>query len=197
MRASFDPLPLGELDDQALVERCRAELPYGLEAYSEILRRYETLVFTTALRMIQSRLDAEEITQDAFLTVYHKLHGFEGRSSFKTWLFRIMINLCLRRRSKIVTREKRNLEISQENLANLHHKEHSQGRQEELSAQLNEALDALEPEQREIVILKYISGLSLNEIAELQQAGLSATKMRLYRALEKLKEAYKALQNDA
>ena len=64
---------------------CQDELPYKLDAYREIVRRYESIVYNPSVKMIGSVPDAEEVCQDAFLRVFHKLHQFEGRSAFKTW----------------------------------------------------------------------------------------------------------------
>ena len=89
---------LSEWTDQELVERCQAIQPLDLSAYQELVRRHESLVFNTCLKIIRSYQDAEEVCQDTFVQVYHRMHQFEHRAAFKTWLFRIVYNLCLRRR---------------------------------------------------------------------------------------------------
>jgi len=178
-----------ELEDPALIELCRAQLPLELTGYREIIRRYEPIIFNTCLKMIGNRQEAEEATQDTFLQIFHKLHQFEGRSAFKTWLFRIAYNFCLARRAKLAKRREREGEFAEE-----------QGRQMDdfrsemiegdLSSKMQEAIARLKGEQRRIVILKFITGLTLAEISDVLGIKLSATKMRLYRSLESLKQAY-------
>ena len=96
----------GEQDEQ-LVARCQAELPGTLDAYHELVRRYEGIVFSTAMKMLGQVQEAEEVSQDTFLRIFHKIHQFEGRSTFKTWLFRIVCNFCLSRRKTLATRRER------------------------------------------------------------------------------------------
>ena len=92
---------LSQLDDATLVARCQAELPDNLTAYREIVKRYEGLIFNTCRRVIGSTEDAEEITQDTLLQIFHKIHQFQGRSSFKTWLYKVVHNYCRNRISKL------------------------------------------------------------------------------------------------
>ncbi len=181
---------LSAWDDRALVERCQQELPLKLDAYQELLRRHEPLVFNTCLKMIGSYPDAEEICQDAFVQVFHKIGQFEGRSSFKTWLFRIVYNLCLRRREVLSKRTYKESTAGEEYAADLHAKALEAEQKIDLSESVKEAMDQLEDEQRRVIVLKYISGLTLQEIADVQSVSLSAAKMRLYRSLEKFKETY-------
>ena len=100
--------------DETVVTRCQAELPDCLDSYRELVRRYEGLVFSTCMKMLGNIQEAEEVSQDAFLRVFHKLHQFEGRSAFKTWLFRIVYNLCLGRRKTLATRRERMESVSEE-----------------------------------------------------------------------------------
>jgi hypothetical protein len=90
--ATNDDSRLAVEEDAAeqLVARCQAELPDTLDAYLQLVGRYENVVFSTAMRMLGQAQEAEEVSQDTFLRVFHKIHQFEGRSTFKTWLFRIV-----------------------------------------------------------------------------------------------------------
>lgn len=181
---------MSALEDDALVVLCQQELPNTLTAYHELLRRHEPLVFNTCLKMVGAYQDAEEVCQDAFVQVFHKIGQFERRSAFKTWLFRIAYNMCLRRRETINKRAMRERAAGDDFASDLHQKELAAERQLELSATVQEAMDALEEDQRQIVVLKYVSGLTLQEIADVQEVSLSAAKMRLYRALDRFKEIY-------
>ena len=176
-------------DEARLVEQCREELPYKFDAYRELVRRYESIVYNTCLKMIGSVQDAEEVCQDTFLRVYHKLHQFEGRSTFKTWLFRIVYNGCLTRRKQLAKRRQRE-GVSSDDLVESHLAEASHLEGVSLSEELQKALGKLNEDQRRVIVLKYITGLSLQEMADVLEQGLSATKMRLYRALEEFKKIY-------
>lgn len=185
-----DVKDLTDLPEKEVVAICKEELPYKLDAYHELLRRHERLVYNTCVKMIGSVPDAEETCQDAFLQVFHKLHQFEGRSAFKTWLFRIVYNLCLARRKKIAMRREREGLVANEFSEAISLEETRQIHEIDLSETIQEALGKLNEDQRKIIVLKYVSGLSLQEIADVMSLKLSATKMRLYRALEEFKKVY-------
>ncbi|MCB1095889.1 MAG: sigma-70 family RNA polymerase sigma factor [Verrucomicrobiales bacterium] len=184
---------LSSLPEEQLVARCQKELPYKLDAYREIVRRYESIVYNTSVKMIGSVQDAEEICQDTFLRVFHKLHQFEGRAAFKTWLFRIVYNFCLTRRKQLAKRRDRE-GVNTDDLSESLVASESPVDGMSLSEELEKAMALLDEDQRRMIVLKYITGLSLQEIADVSDLGLSATKMRLYRALEEFKRIYTAIR---
>lgn len=187
------PVPkLEDLSDEELVARCKSELPHDIRSYEELVRRYESLIFGFCHRSIGSIDDAEEICQDAFLRIFHKIHQFEGRSSFKTWLFRIVVNLCSSRKAALAKRRTRS-EIVTEELTNRAHSDSMAHSLEDLSDNLQEAMNRLDEKNREIILMKYVSGLQLDEIAAILSLKISATKMRLYRARDELKAAYQMI----
>jgi len=187
---------LENLTDAELVARCQKELPDDLTAYRELLCRYEGLVFNTCNKLLGSRPDAEEVTQDALIQVFHKLYQFEGRAAFKTWLYKIVHNYCRNRLSKMI-RKREGQEAYEQYTMNAV-PDYDQARQKErVSARVKEALNKLRESDREIVVLKFMSGLTIQEIADVLNIGLSASKMRLYRALEDFKEAYLRVGKDA
>jgi len=188
------------MSDEDLATRCQAELPDCLDAYQELVQRYEGLVFSTCMKMLGNIQEAEEVSQDAFLRVFHKIHQFEGRSAFKTWLFRIVYNFCLGKRKALATRRERMESVNQEITAEAaaigasastagaaYDSTHGPGEM------VREALAGMRPEAQQIVILRFISDLSLDQMSEVLDIGLSATKMRLYRAMEHFKEIYSEL----
>ena len=180
------------LSDDELVARCKAELPYNVNAYRELLRRHEALVYRSCLKMLGSVQDAEEACQDSFLQVFHKISQFEGRSAFKTWLYRIVYNRCIETRRKDARRNqyhaKLKEEVENEELANSNTDSHN-----EITGRVHEVIAKMNGEERRLVTLRYISGLSIQEISDVLEIGLSATKMRLYRAQERFKEIYNDL----
>jgi len=187
-------LSIQDLDDAALVAQCQAELPNDLTAYREIVRRYEGLIYNTCRRVIGTPEDAEEVTQDALLQIFHKIHQFQGRSSFKTWLYKIVHNYCRNRISKII-RKREGQNTFEEQAGNDEEDLDVRERQEAVSEAVEEALGKLKKPEREIIVLKFMSGLTLQETADVLGVKLSAAKMRLYRALESFKEAYSRVEN--
>ena len=181
------------LSDEDIAKRCQDELPYETAAYRELLRRYEPLVHRTCLKMLGNVEDAEEVTQDACLRIFHKIESFEARSKFKTWLFRIVTNLCIDRRRKLARDSEKTAEIQAGILHQAEATKAASANDEALAEAMNETLSKLKEDDRRIVVLRFISGLSLEEISEVMEIGLSATKMRLYRALESFKTSYSKL----
>ena len=192
--------PLKQLDtesltDEQLVARCQVELPYDVQSYRELLRRHQPLVFNTCQRMLQSKLDAEEVCQDAFIQVFHKIANFEGRSTFKTWLYRVVYNLCIDRQRKLARRRKSDTSVAGQIIDNedIRTETNDNG---EVQDQVNAAIAKLREEDQEIIVMRFVTGLAIAEIAETLELKLSAAKMRLYRAQEQFKLHYDAIKAD-
>ena len=184
------------LSDAEIVEMCRKELPYDLTAFRELMRRYEGLVFNTCMKYIGSRSDAEEVAQDALVQVYHKLHQFQGRSSFKTWLYTIVRNFCYNRVSKLA--RKREGKEQYESYSKQDEPDFAVfDRGSEIADRVQLAMDTMKDKEREVLVMKFTSGLTIQEISEVMGIGLSAAKMRLYRALDAFKEAYKTIDKNS
>ena len=183
------------LTDDELVARCKTELPYNVTAYRELLRRHEPLVYRSCLKMLGSVQDAEEACQDAFLQVFHKIGQFEGRSAFKTWLYRIVYNRCIESRRRDARRSENHAklveEITQDEIAR-----EDPAMKNARTGKVHEVIAKMSGEDCRLVTLRYVSGLSLQEIADVLEIGLSATKMRLYGAQEKFKEIYNDLDTE-
>lgn len=183
--------PIIEDEDAELIEKCRAELPYNTNSYYQLVKKYEGMVYSTCYRMLGDPLEAEEASQDAFLRVFHKLHQFEGRSTFKTWLFRIVYNFCMTRRRKLATKRDREGIVGAELVRRTEevHKE-AMGPDSDNSEYVHKALEQLREDEREVITLRFISDLSLEEMSDVLNIKLSATKMRLYRAMDRFKQIY-------
>jgi len=186
---------LDKLPDTVIVEMAQRELPHDLTAYREILRRYEGLVYNTCYKVIGNAEDAQEVSQDALIQIFHKLNQFEGRAAFKTWLYKIVHNYCRNRLSKII-RRRHGKEAYEGEMVKTENDPAASLDKEDLSEKVKEALNKLKDKDREIIVLKFMSGLTLQEISEVLDLGLSAAKMRLYRALEAFKDAYAHTDNE-
>src|SRR5258708_5708025 len=78
-----------KLTDVELVEIFKAG---SIDAFEELISRYESKVFNLAMRFTRNQEDAEEVLQDVFATIYKKIDGFQGKSAFSSWLYRIIVN---------------------------------------------------------------------------------------------------------
>ncbi len=190
-------IALEKLSDGDLVALCQRQLPDEIEAYRELVQRYEGLVYNFCLKTIGSPQDAEEVAQDALIQVFHKIHQFEGRSEFKTWLYKIVHNYCRNRISKII--RKRNVHAAYQEHIEKEPPSTNQGSPQtsENKARIEEAMSHLKPKDKEIITYKFMLGMTLQEISETLGVGASAAKMRYYRAMEAFKSAYERTANDS
>ena len=179
-RSDKQPIRYRKLDDAALVQLAKQELPYRMRAYEELLERHEGVLYAVCLRLVGNRQDAEEIAQDVMLKIFTAIQGFEGRASYKTWLLRIAKNACYDRIKKRATSARYAEAIRNEP------QEYSETEYEE--NRILDLMQQLEQKDREVLTLRYVADLSLNEVADSAELTLSAAKMRLYRATEKLRK---------
>lgn len=189
------PLPaeLSALSDDELVRRCQAELPEELAGYRELIRRFEPMVTNVCTRLLGDRAEAEEAAQDVLLVVFHKVRQFEHRAAFSTWLYKIVQNECRRRIQKLKRRREATEAMREEVL---HHPSAGEDHREvERSELIRVALARLDEPEREIIVLRFFGGLTLEEAADVLDLGLSAAKMRLYRAMEAFKAAMDRVSN--
>ena len=188
---------LDQLSDAELVELCKKELPSDLTAYRELLIRYEGLVFNTCAKIIGSKQDAEEVAQDAMIQVFHKIHQFEGRSAFKTWLYKIVHNYCRNRISKLARKREKTQEYQEMKLKSEPDVDAIDPNMESLSEQVQEAMMKMKDKEREVLVMKFTTGMTIQEISDVLEIGLSAAKMRLYRSLESFKEFYQKVDKNS
>lgn len=172
------------LSDEEVARLCTEQLPYITSAFEEILRRYEPVVLRTCHRYLGGLQEAEEACQDVFLRILNKISQFEGRSTLRTWLYRIVFNVCSSRRKKLQTRSHREVTGGE-----LRQKTASNGSMA-TNLLVGHVLGQLSPGDKEILLLRFDDDLSLEEIAQVMRLGLSATKMRLYRSMQRFKRIY-------
>ncbi len=180
-----------DASDEELVAQAKQELPYNTQAFEKLLRRYELRVYKTCRRYLNNEHDAEETSQEVFMRVFHALAKFQGKSTFKTWLFRIAVNTSLTRREKLARRKSNQPtnQFAEYELLELVANEMPETL-EDMAGPLSEAFSSLSSDDQEILVLRYVSELKINEISEVQEIKESAVKMRASRALQRLKDAY-------
>lgn len=174
-------LPLQTDSDAAIVARV---LGGDTRAYATLVGRYRAQYARYAVRMLGSREDAEEALQDAFVRAFRSLAKCDDPERFGPWFFRILANRCRTAGTRRGRRERTfvNDEIALHTAFEEHPAERSAWREE-----LTRALVRLDAEQREAFLLKHVEELGYDEMAEITGVGVSALKMRVKRACERLR----------
>ncbi|MCJ8167819.1 RNA polymerase sigma factor SigX [Atopomonas sediminilitoris] len=177
-----------DLTDEELVERANAELVHVTTAYEELMRRYQRVLFSVCVRYLGNERDADDVCQEVMLKVFHGLKHFEGKSKFKTWLYSITYNECITQYRK-ERRKKRLVEALTLEVTDDEPTEESAPLSMERGG-LDRWLDQVNPIDREILVLRFVAELEFQEIADIMHMGLSATKMRYKRALDRLRDKF-------
>ena len=186
--AAENPAAFSSTPDLDLAVRYR----YGdAAAFDEIYRQFAPMVYNLALRMAGSEVKAEDYTQEVFLRIHRHLGRFSGRSSLKTWIYRVALNHC---RSRLSRRRYffQPLAEEQDDAAGVQLVDG--GRDPENLAlardaerQVGHALRELKPVFREAVILRDLEGLTYEEIAEVLKVRIGTVRSRIARGREQLR----------
>ena len=174
--------------DEQLIALCqRQSLPSYL--FAVLIERYQRRIYHACQRYLRHPQDAEDACQDVLIRVYLYRHNFAGRSSFKTWLHRIIRNRCL---SVVAEQTRRAVpeELTLKRLDEMRESVQYVGSADQLRHEVAEALTHLSAADREVLKLRFFQDNSLEDIASALGLGLSAAKMRLYRALDRFRLAY-------
>lgn len=185
-KTAYDPR---QLTDEELVQRAHVELFHITRAYEELMRRYQRTLFNVCARYLGNERDADDVCQEVMLKVLYGLKNFEGKSKFKTWLYSITYNECITQYRK--EKRKRRL-LDALSLDPLEEASEEQAPKPEEKGGLDRWLVHVNPIDREILVLRFVAELEFQEIADIMHMGLSATKMRYKRALDRLREKFAA-----
>lgn len=166
-----------ELDDLTLARARRGDL----EACERIYRNFQQPAYSVAYRVCQCRETAQEITQEAFITVFRKLGQYRGDAPFWGWLRRLVVNHA-------ISSLRKGPKADPVELQDYHGKAESATDQVGLKMDLESALSVLAAEDRTIVWLHDVEGYNHREIAELFGKTESFSKTRLSRARSRLRD---------
>ncbi|MCO6429597.1 MAG: sigma-70 family RNA polymerase sigma factor [Deltaproteobacteria bacterium] len=190
-----------EISDVTLVKQFKKG---SEEAFEEIISRYESKVFQLALRFVRNQEDAEEVMQDVFTTIYKKIDGFQGKSAFSSWLYRIVVNAAFmklrkRKQSNTISIEDlapavRQFCMERENL--FHERSDSLASSKELRDMLQGAINRLPRQYRAVFVLRDVDGLSNQEVSEILQLSIPAVKSRLHRSRLMLRKKLQRYYDD-
>jgi len=163
-----------------------------MNAFNVLFERYRKMILSIAFYMAKNEHDAYDMAQEAYVKIYKNINKFEGKSKFSTWVYRVTKNTCIDELKRI----NRNREYSAENEDDLKNSEEKifinipeeEAIKNELNNYVRELLEELSPLYSDIIKLRYVSGLSYNEIAEKLKCSQGTVKSRLYRGKKYLKQ---------
>lgn len=180
-------------EDMAYVQRVQSG---EVAAFDFLIRKYRERLYAVIYNLTSNREDAADLAQEAFIKAFRSIHGFKGKSSFFTWLYRIAVNTTLTHLKRSRMRRFFSLENMDEEASNSDIVEFltSGGEADkpallnELQEKLNEALQSLSLKHRTVVTLFEIEGLSHAEIAEILKCSEGTVRSRLHYAKLQLQQ---------
>jgi RNA polymerase sigma-70 factor (ECF subfamily) len=178
------------LSDHEIISRV---LDGKTRSFADLVERHKNKAMTLAMRMLRNREEAEEAVQDAFVRAFNALGQFEKRSTFSTWLYRILFNVCstiLSKRgetAKSISSDK-NEDEGKDEIPDFSEIPDSIVEGEEFRRQVIEALNELPPLYSGIATMFYLDDLSYEEIVTITGSPLGTVKARLFRARAMLRD---------
>ncbi|MCA9404918.1 MAG: sigma-70 family RNA polymerase sigma factor [Candidatus Omnitrophica bacterium] len=171
---------MDDLTEDIVLQAARGDV----EAFENIYKHYSAFVYNVALRMLKNIENAQEVTQDVFVTLYRKLETFRFESSLKTWIYRITMNTAINYAKKVSRIQDRTVEFD----ANRYPAASPSKviSQDQLQKRIDALLSVLNPDQKACVILRSLEGLSYEEIASTLNININTVRSRLKRAREKM-----------
>ena len=175
--------------DEALIERA---LQNDLPAFEALVSRYQGKIVGYAARMLNDHDEAEDVAQEAFIKAYRSLDGFRGQSSFSTWLYRIVTNLCIDRARLKKRRPQQAYSLDEP----LDGEEEKGGRElpdystepskdverDELRRQVRETVAQMPEKMRAVLVMCDIQGMAYEDIAASLDVPIGTVKSRLFHA---------------
>jgi RNA polymerase sigma-70 factor, ECF subfamily len=178
--------------ESTLVARCAQG---DQAACAELVAEHQRMVYQLAFHLLGNRDEALDLSQDVFMRVFRTLPHFRGHSQLRTWIYRIVVNQA-RNRQRWWRRRHRASQVSLDQHLETHAEPSGNPQvapdnvlaQKRLASQLRRALDALPFDQRSVIVLREIDGLSYDEIAFSLGVTLGTVKSRLTRARRALRD---------
>jgi RNA polymerase sigma-70 factor, ECF subfamily len=183
----------GEGEDLRLAEALRG----GSEsAYEELLTRFQQPVYNLAIRLLGDSTDAADVVQEVFLKVFRNIASFRGHSSLKTWIYRITVNEAHNARRWFFRHRRREVDLDtpeearswKEGIPDRRRSPYDVAVENEQHVMIEAAMRRMNPIFRDAVVLRDITGLSYEEIAEILNVSLGTVKSRILRGREALRE---------
>ena len=167
------------------------------DAFEEIYKASAGYVLNVAYRILGTREDAEEAAQDVFLIIYRKLKDFRFDASFKTWIYRITVNVSINSAKRSNKIRNRTVEFREELAVFEQANQMREVNKEFHEKVIASLLGVLNPDQRACLVLRSVEKLSYQEIAETLDVNINTVRTRIKRARESLLAIRKEVVNNA
>ena len=186
-----EPEPAAPEAEMDLVRRAQGG---DLEAYDELVKRYQERIYATVYHMTSNHEDANDLAQDSFIKAFQALKSFKGGSSFYTWLYRIAVNKTInfiKQRKNRIHMSLNDLDFNAENNPDLvalisDKTPRRDAGLKELQEKLNAAMLKLSEPHRLVVVLHDVQGMSHEEVAEVMDCNIGTVRSRLFYARQQL-----------
>lgn len=163
-------------------------------AYRGLVEKYQERVYAMVYGMLRNREDARDVTQDAFVKAFRNLKGFRLESSFYTWIYRIAMNVAIDLTRKRKRREAGGLDegmAARDEQGQVHEMHHADSprkvvERKQLYGQIMDAMEQLPADQRQVILLRELEGMSYREISDVMEIPEGTVMSRLYYARKKL-----------
>jgi RNA polymerase sigma-70 factor (ECF subfamily) len=169
--------------------------------FSQIVGMYKNVVYGHAVSFLRNSQDAEDASQEIFVNIFNNIKRFRGDSKLGTWIYRITVNVC---KNKLKQVQRLRSHIAEEHyepgeedemgslLAEIREKEEKEPDKIYASEQMRtivfKRISELSDEQKQVIMLRDVDGLSYEEVADMMKLSVSAVKSKLFRARENLRE---------
>src|SRR6202035_4946012 len=187
-----------DVSDLDLVTRCQAG---DTEAFDELVTRYRTRIFAMIYNMVHNEQDAWDLAQDSFVKAWKSIKRFRGRSSFYTWIYRIVMNVTIDWLRKKQVKgagvefddaiQLREVNPASKTLPKADPLPFERMERSEVRARIDNAIAQLSPDHRAVILMKEIEGMQYHEIAESLDCSIGTVMSRLFYARKKLQSLLK------
>ncbi len=159
----------------------------NVQAFTFLVDKYQNMIYTLALKLMKRAEDAEEMAQDTFVKAFQKIHTYEGKSRFSTWLYSITYNACISelRKRKISFASLDDRQISDQDEARMGDY-FSETKKEDQERYLTLAMAKLPEDDQFLVTLYYYENQSMDEISAITGLTVSNVKIRIHRARKRM-----------
>jgi RNA polymerase sigma-70 factor (ECF subfamily) len=181
---------VSELD---LVKRCQQG---DTTAFDELVTRYRTRIFGMIYNMVHSEQDAWDLAQDSFVKAWKSINRFRGKSSFYTWIYRIVMNVTIDWLRKKQVKgagtefddaiQLKEVDPASKTVPRAEPMPHQQLERQEIRARIDQAIAQLSPEHRAVILMKETEDMQYHEIAEALGCSIGTVMSRLFYARKKL-----------
>ena len=179
----------GKAEEEQLVKNLQAG---NLDSFEQLANLYQKKIYSLSFNLTRNAMDSEDVTQEVLLTLFRKIHTFQGRSAFSSWVYRITLNstyMKLRSRKKEHSISIEELLPSfngsgfqQEKIQDWSEKTESLLFDNEVRETIQKAVNLLPDKEKIVFLLRDVEGLSTSNVSEVLNLSIPAVKSRLHRA---------------